>query len=95
MILKVIVVDDEPLAVNVIKNYILRVKELQLEGTFSNALDASTFLRDNEVDIMFLDINMPYLDGLEFLSTLHKKPFVIMTTAHEEHAFHYLDFLNP
>ncbi|WP_339629315.1 LytTR family DNA-binding domain-containing protein [uncultured Maribacter sp.] len=86
MILKVIVVDDEPLAVNVIRNYILRVKELQLEGIFSNAMDASTFLRDNSVDIMFLDINMPYLDGLEFLSTLHKKPFVIMTTAHEEHA---------
>ncbi len=86
MILKVIVVDDEPLAVNVIKNYILRVKDLQLEGTFSNAMDASTFLRENPVDIMFLDINMPYLDGLEFLSTLHQKPFVIMTTAHEEHA---------
>lgn len=86
MILKVIVVDDEPLAVNIIRNYILRVKELQLEGTFSNAMDASTFIRDNSVDIMFLDINMPYLDGLEFLSTLHKKPFVIMTTAHEEHA---------
>tara|TARA_R110002074_G_scaffold401493_2_gene599848 strand:- start:2040 stop:2753 length:714 start_codon:yes stop_codon:yes gene_type:complete len=86
MILKVIVVDDEPLAINVIKNYILRVKELQLEGTFSNAMDASTFLRDNPVDIMFLDINMPYLNGLEFLSTLHQKPFVIMTTAHEEHA---------
>ncbi|MEP2279128.1 response regulator, partial [Maribacter sp.] len=86
MILKVIVVDDEPLAVNVLKNYIERVKELQLEGTFSNALDASTFLRDHHVDIMFLDINMPFLDGLEFLSTLHKKPFVIMTTAHEEHA---------
>ena len=63
MILKVIVVDDEPLAVNVIRNYILRVKELQLEGIFSNAMDASTFLRDNSVDIMFLDINMPYLDG--------------------------------
>jgi len=86
MILKVIVVDDEPLAINVLKNYIERVKELKLEGTFSNALDASTFLRDNQVDIMFLDINMPFLDGLEFLSTLHKKPFVIMTTAHEEHA---------
>ncbi|MBT9188169.1 LytTR family DNA-binding domain-containing protein [Zobellia russellii] len=86
MILKVIVVDDEPLAVNVIKNYVNRVKELRLEATFSNALDVSTFLRDNEVDIMFLDINMPFLDGLEFLSTLHKKPFVIMTTAHEEHA---------
>ncbi|TLP74492.1 LytR/AlgR family response regulator transcription factor [Maribacter sp. ACAM166] len=86
MILKVIVVDDEPLAVNIIKNYILRLKELQLEGTFSNAMDASTYLIDNQVDLMFLDINMPFLDGLEFLSTLHKKPFVIMTTAHEEHA---------
>lgn len=86
MILKVIVVDDEPLAINVIKNYILRVKELQLVGTFSNAMDASSYLRDNQVDIMFLDINMPFLDGLEFLSTLHQKPFVIITTAHQEHA---------
>jgi two-component system LytT family response regulator len=64
----------------------LKVKELQLVDTFSNAMDASSFLRDNDVDIMFLDINMPMLDGLEFLETLHKKPFVIMTTAHEEHA---------
>ncbi|MFT5737751.1 MAG: DNA-binding LytR/AlgR family response regulator [Maribacter sp.] len=86
MILKVIAVDDEPLAINILKNYILKVKELQLVDTFSNAMDASSFLRDNDVDIMFLDINMPMLDGLEFLETLHKKPFVIMTTAHEEHA---------
>lgn len=86
MILKVIAVDDEPLAINILKNYILKVKELQLVDTFSNAMDASSFLRDNDVDIMFLDINMPLLDGLEFLETLHKKPFVIMTTAHEEHA---------
>lgn len=86
MILTVIAVDDEPLAINVLKNYISKVKELHLIETFSNAIDASSFLRDNEVDIMFLDINMPMLDGLEFLGTLHKKPFVIMTTAHEEHA---------
>lgn len=86
MILKVIAVDDEPLAINILKNYILKVKELQLVKTFSNAMDASSFLRDTDVDIMFLDINMPMLDGLEFLETLHKKPFVIMTTAHEEHA---------
>lgn len=86
MILKVIVVDDEPLAINVIKNYILRVKELQLEATFSNAIDATTYLRDHTVDLMFLDIHMPFLDGLEFLSILDKKPFVVMTTAHEEYA---------
>lgn len=86
MILKVIAVDDEPLAINILKNYILKVKQLQLVETFSNAMDASSFLRDNDVDIIFLDINMPMLDGLELLETLHKKPFVIMTTAHEEHA---------
>jgi len=86
MILKVIAIDDEPLALNVLKNYISKVKQLQLVETFSNAVDASSFLRDTEVDIMFLDINMPMLDGLEFLGTLQKKPFVIMTTAHEEHA---------
>ncbi len=86
MNLRVIVIDDEPLAINVLKNYIQQVKELLLVETFSNAMDASSYLRDNEVDIMFLDINMPMVDGLEFLGTLHKKPFVIMTTAHEEHA---------
>lgn len=86
MMLKVIVVDDEPLAINVLKNYILRVKELQLEKTFSNAMDASSYLRDNQVDLMFLDINMPFLDGLEFLGSLRQKPFVVITTAHQEHA---------
>ncbi len=86
MILTVISIDDEPLALNVLKNYISKVKQLQLVETFSNAVDASSFLRDNHVDIMFLDINMPMLDGLQFLGTLQKKPFVIMTTAHEEHA---------
>lgn len=86
MNLRAIVVDDEPLAVNVLKNYVQQIKEITLVETFSNAMDASSFLRDNEVDIMFLDINMPLVDGLEFLGTLHKKPFVIMTTAHEEHA---------
>lgn len=86
MNLRAIVIDDEPLAINVLKNYIQQVKELTLVEIFSNAIDASSFLRDNEVDIMFLDINMPMVDGLEFLGTLHTKPFVVMTTAHEEHA---------
>lgn len=86
MMLTVIAIDDEPLAINILKNYISKVKQLHLVETFSNAVDASSYLRDNEVDIMFLDINMPMLDGLEFLGTLKKKPFVIMTTAHEEHA---------
>ncbi|MBD1259287.1 response regulator transcription factor [Maribacter polysiphoniae] len=86
MDLKVIIVDDEPLAINVIKNYIGQVKELELVETFSNAVDASTFLQSHEVDIIFLDINMPILDGLEFLKTLHEAPLIVITTAHEEFA---------
>lgn len=86
MDLKVIIIDDEPLAINVLKNYVEQLKELELVNTFSNAVDASTFLQSNEVDIIFLDIHMPILDGLEFLKTLHEAPMVIITTAHEEFA---------
>lgn len=86
MELKVIIVDDEPLAINVIKNYIGQVKDLELVETFSNAVDASTYLQSHNVDIIFLDINMPILDGLEFLKTLNDAPMIIITTAHEEFA---------
>ena len=86
MELKAIVIDDEPLAINVLKNYVDQVKELQLVSTFSNAVDASTYLQSHEVDIVFLDIHMPILDGLEFLKTLHELPMVVITTAHEEFA---------
>ena len=91
MVLKVIVIDDEPLAINVLKNYIEQVKELQLIETFSNAIEASSFLQANHVDIIFLDINMPILDGLDFLAGLKTKPMVVMTTAHEEYALQSYD----
>lgn len=86
MELRVIIVDDEPLAINVLKNYVEQVSQLQLVQTFSNAIDASSFLQENEVDIIFLDINMPILDGMEFLKSLHVVPMVVITTAHEEYA---------
>ncbi|MCP4977401.1 MAG: response regulator transcription factor [Maribacter sp.] len=86
MDLKAIIVDDEPLAINVLKNYIEQIKEVQLMSTFSNAVDASTFLQSHEVDIIFLDIHMPILDGLEFIKTLHEAPMIVITTAHEEFA---------
>ena len=86
MDLKAIIIDDEPLAINILKNYVEQVKELQLVSTFSNAVDASTFLQSHEVDIIFLDIHMPILDGLEFIKTLHEAPMVVITTAHEEFA---------
>jgi len=86
MVLKVIVIDDEPLAINVLKNYIEKVKELQLVNTFSNAIDAQSYLQNTAVDIAFLDINMPVLNGLDFLKTTKLEPHVIITTAHEKYA---------
>lgn len=86
MLLRVIVIDDEPLAINVLKNYIGQVRELELVETFLNAIDASSFVQSNEVDIIFLDINMPMLDGFDFLASLQTKPIIIITTAHEEFA---------
>lgn len=91
MELKVIIIDDEPLAINVLKNYVAQVKELQLVSSFSNAVDASTYLQSHEVNIIFLDIHMPILDGLEFLKTLHEVPMVVITTAHEEFALESFD----
>ncbi len=91
MDLRAIIVDDEPLAINVLKNYIEQVKEVQLVSTFSNAVDASTYLQSHEVDIIFLDIHMPILDGLEFIKTLHEAPMVVITTAHEEFALESFD----
>ncbi len=86
MNLKVIIVDDEPLAVNVIKNYTRQVKELTLTATFTNAVEASSYLQNNTTDILFLDINMPVLDGFDFLKSLQVMPMVVITTAHEEYA---------
>ena len=68
--LRTIIVDDEPLAINVLKNYVAQVKEIELLDTFSNAVAAATYVQENAVDIIFLDINMPILDGLDFLKNL-------------------------
>jgi DNA-binding LytR/AlgR family response regulator len=86
MALKVIVIDDEPLAINVLKNYIEKVKEIQLIDTFSNAIEALSFLQSNAVDLIFLDINMPVLNGIDFLKSTKVEPQVIITTAHENYA---------
>ncbi len=85
-ILNAIVIDDEPLAINVLRNYVDQINELRLEGTFSNAIEAQSYLQHHEVDIIFLDINMPVLDGIGFLESMKIEPFVIMTTAHENYA---------
>jgi DNA-binding LytR/AlgR family response regulator len=81
-----IIVDDEPLARQGMELNIANVSTLQLLGSFSNALAASDFLRKNNVDLMFLDINMPELSGLDFLKSLRDAPMVIFTTAYPQYA---------
>jgi len=86
MDLKCVIIDDEPLAINVIKNYIDQTKGLTLLCSFSDATESVGYLRNHEIDLLFLDINMPLLDGLNLLKSIPKKPLTIITTAHEEFA---------
>ena len=86
MNLKCVIVDDEPLAINVIKSYIGETPGLELLNSFNNAVQSIEFIRSNEVDLLFLDINMPLMDGLNLLKSLTKKPLTIITTAHQEYA---------
>lgn len=81
-----IVIDDEPLARQGMELHIANVGSLQLLGSFSNPLAAADFLRKEEVDLMFLDINMPELSGLDFLKALRDAPLVIFTTAYPQYA---------
>ena len=68
-----LIIDDEPLAVNVIKNFIEEINNISVIETFNSAIDALAFLKDNNVDLIFLDINMPLLNGLDFIKNLEKK----------------------
>ncbi|ETN94328.1 two component transcriptional regulator, LytTR family [Zhouia amylolytica] len=86
MKLKCVIIDDEPLAVNVIKNYVSQINSLELLCTFNSAIESMDYLQKNEVDLVFLDINMPLLNGLDFIQNLQNGPLIIITTAHEEYA---------
>ena len=81
-----IIIEDEPLAVKVLADYISQVPFLQLQATFKDAILATEWLRENETDLMFLDIHLPKLKGMAFLKTLEDPPSVIITTAYHEYA---------
>lgn len=81
-----IAVDDEPLALEVIKAHAGKVPFIELTGTFTNAMDSLKFIQLNNIDLIFLDIKMPDVSGLEFYASLPQKPMVIFTTAYAEHA---------
>ena len=84
--IKCIIVDDEPMARDVIKRYIQQMPKLKLITEFGNAIDATIFLQEQSVDIIFLDIRMPQLTGTEFVRSLRTVPKIIFTTAHKEYA---------
>jgi two-component system, LytTR family, response regulator len=89
--IKCIVVEDEPLAVKVLSDYILQVPFLELQGTFKDAILATDYLRHNNTDLIFLDIHLPKLKGMAFLKTLTHPPAVIITTAYHQYAVEGFD----
>ena len=89
---KCIIVDDEPAAHYVLANYIRQNPQLELVQQCYNGIEALGYLRENSVDLMFLDIDMPEITGLELLQTLQKPPKTILTTAYSEFALISYDY---
>jgi two-component system, LytTR family, response regulator len=86
-----IAIDDEPLALDIISEFCTRINCDDLIGTFTNPFDAVKLLNSKEIDLIFLDIHMPQINGLEFLKLLYNPPLVIFTTAYKEHALQGFD----
>lgn len=84
--IKCLIIDDEPLAIKVIKRHVEQVPTLDLVATMQNPLDAIEFLKDQSIDLIFLDIQMPVLTGMEFVKSLPKPPGIIFTTAYRNYA---------
>ncbi len=81
-----LIIDDEPLARNIIKEYSRNIPALKIAGECSDAVEASLFLHQHQTDLIFLDINMPKISGIDFLRNLVHPPMVILTTAYSEYA---------
>ena len=81
-----LIVDDEPVARDIIISYCDNLPHIHVVAVCGSALEAKTFLQDNRVDIMFLDIHLPVLDGISLLNVLRNPPQVIFTTAYREFA---------
>ncbi|MEO6168707.1 MAG: LytTR family DNA-binding domain-containing protein [Chitinophagales bacterium] len=90
--LNCVIVDDEPLAIEGLKRQLKSLDFLNLSATFHNAIEASSFIEINNVDLLFLDVNMPHLSGLGMLRSLSRRPLVIFTTAHPDHAMEAFKF---
>jgi DNA-binding LytR/AlgR family response regulator len=86
MKLKCIIVDDEPLAIEIIESYVDRLDDIEVVATCNNALKAFEIVQKQQVDLIFLDIQMPKLTGIDFVKTLKNPPKIILTTAYRDYA---------
>jgi len=91
MQMECLIVDDEPIARDIIRTYCAHLPYLRVAGVCGSALEARTALMQQKVDIVFLDINMPVMDGISFLKTLKNPPQIIFTTAYKEYAVDAFD----
>ncbi len=90
--MKCMVIDDEPKAVEILRDYIEKAPNLECAGTFRDPLKALNHIQNNPIDLLFLDINMPDLSGIQFLNALEHHPLVIFTTAYSEYALDSYDY---
>lgn len=81
-----VIVDDEPLALEIIETYLHQIKDAGLVAKFTDSVEAFRYLQHNPVDLLFLDLNMPVLNGMEFLKNLSPRPAIIVTTAYRDFA---------
>ena len=91
MKIKCIIIDDEPLAAEVLENYLDEFSNMDLVGTYTNPLEALGVIESGEVDAVFIDINMPKMNGLDFIKSLEANPYFIITTAYREYAVESFD----
>lgn len=89
--MKCIIIDDEPLAVDLLKDFVGKIEYLELVNTFNNAIDAISVINKTDVDLIFLDIEMPHFTGMDFMKALEIKPLVIFTTAYSNYAVEGFD----
>jgi DNA-binding LytR/AlgR family response regulator len=98
MNIKCLIIDDEPIARDVIRAHLEKLDDFEIAGEYDNAVEALSFLKQYRIDLLFLDISMPRLSGLDFLRSLSRPPKTIITTAYREHALdgfelHVVDYL--
>lgn len=84
--MKCVIIDDEPLAVELLVEFVGRIDSLELVTTFTNAIDAISIINQSQIDLIFLDIEMPHFSGIDFINAIENKPLIIFTTAYSNYA---------